>query len=215
MNHFRPYVCTSTGADGEVDNGKCSASSTLFASRRAWIDHELAAHRRQRQCRICSAPALSSSPVSPPSFSAASGAAVPAPAPAPAPLTFASAAELDRHLRTTHIPSSAPLELQQHILSALRDACETPVAQFRPADCAFCAGAAWRTAELKRARREWLAGVAEVMVSPARFAKHVGRHMEQLALAALLPDGADLIKESAAAGSGFEGASDVDSDGNI
>jgi hypothetical protein len=110
---------------------------------------------------------------------------------------------------------------QQQLLTALRDACEKPVAHFQPADCPICAGTAWSEAELDKARCDWRAGLAAALahdagksttaaarcepgaardaaammmtVPPARFARHVGRHLEQLALGALLPDCADVI----------------------
>ncbi len=125
----------------------------------------------------------------------------------------ASAAEFDDHLKRAHFApaasttaaasssaatttsgtATAPPSMAADEVALFRDMWQRPAATVSAAECPFC-GDGW-AADVGRARQHELlvphsAAVAPdaggpPRVSAARFCRHVGRHLEQLALATL------------------------------
>ncbi|KAF4628213.1 hypothetical protein G7Y89_g9937 [Cudoniella acicularis] len=139
----------------------------MFRSRNEWFAHELENHRREWVCQFCQHPA------------------------------FSSLSEFSKHMKSLHkaVLASSPLE-------ALILQSEEPVDKIASTACPLCDD--WE-ASVKRtqANLDSLVPPSESTASetlygkPKLFRRHLGRHMEQLALFALPPnDTEDLDNES-------------------
>lgn len=90
--------------------------------------------------------------------------------------TFRSSKAYTSHLETNHSDSFAKDQLQ-----ALFDMSQRPLVQFSPSACPFCSD--W---EVKlRAVNQQVSSLDTLLVTPHQFQKHLGAHMEQLALFAI------------------------------
>ncbi|RPA72177.1 hypothetical protein BJ508DRAFT_79042 [Ascobolus immersus RN42] len=93
--------------------------------------------------------------------------------------TFATSSALESHLLKHHTPT--PTKLQ---LPLLVEKCQRPMTKFSPDDCPLCTTWGTRIRALEEKTRFVKEG--EKLVVTARvFMRHLGRHMEQLALFAL------------------------------
>jgi hypothetical protein len=137
----------------------------MFRSRNEWFAHELQNHRREWVCQYCQHPAFSD-------VSAFSG-----------------------HTKSTHpgVLANSPLE-------ALTLQSEEPVDKIPSTACPLCKD--WE-ADLKRkqANRDLISLASndgegmDAYGTPKQFRRHLGRHMEQMALFALPPNDTEVMED--------------------
>ena len=131
---------------------------------------------------------------------------------------FSDSKSLQSHLVKHHATSASAEALQTIAQAGAR-----PQDKLSPQDCLFC-GDEWHQS-LRAANPALSSSGQELVVTPAQFSKHVGAHMEQLALFAI-PRGREEAGEGGSAdvaagsqsntedgmvlGGAYDGASDVD-----
>ena len=131
----------------------------MFASRRRWFEHEIQVHRRQWKCVYCE-----HQPVK-------------------------TRAAFARHLRTVHADtySSRSTQIEQPQLEAIILRCEEHEEKFYTNACPLCED--WSRGLEQSHERDVQSGIKEPGSLPygskKQLRRHLGRHLEQLALSAL------------------------------